>query len=65
VPWLLLWLLPQYNTCYWCLVKAGKFPAEAQAIIKVCAGHSAMLQGLQLALFAQLAGYACSCAWHW
>ncbi|KAF6263243.1 histidine tRNA 5'-guanylyltransferase [Scenedesmus sp. NREL 46B-D3] len=24
----------QYNTCYWCLVKAGKPPAEAQAIIK-------------------------------
>ncbi|KAF6252077.1 histidine tRNA 5'-guanylyltransferase [Scenedesmus sp. NREL 46B-D3] len=24
----------QYNTCYWCLVKAGKTAAEAQAIIK-------------------------------
>ncbi|WIA17706.1 hypothetical protein OEZ85_009223 [Tetradesmus obliquus] len=24
----------QYNTCYWCLVKAGKSPAEAQATIK-------------------------------
>lgn len=32
---LLLLLLLQYNTCYWCLVKAGKSPAEAQATIKV------------------------------
>lgn len=25
----------QYNTCYWCLVKSGKTPAEAQATLKV------------------------------
>lgn len=25
----------QYNTCYWCLVKSGKTPREAQDILKV------------------------------
>eukprot|EP00878_Enallax_costatus_P019291 GHUV01020349.1.p2 GENE.GHUV01020349.1~~GHUV01020349.1.p2 ORF type:complete len:208 (+),score=60.50 GHUV01020349.1:810-1433(+) len=24
----------QYNTCYWCLVKSGKTPADAQATLK-------------------------------
>ncbi len=28
-------VLVQYNTCYWALVKSGKRPAEAQAILKV------------------------------
>jgi hypothetical protein len=28
-----VWL--QYNTCYWCLVKSGRTPAEAQATLKV------------------------------
>jgi len=25
----------QYNTCYWCLVKSGKSPSEAQDTLKV------------------------------
>ncbi len=27
-------LLPQYNTCYWALVKSGKTGAEAQAVLQ-------------------------------
>ncbi len=38
----------QYNTCFWALVKDGKSPEEAQAVLKVMRTHAVLQNTLFL-----------------